>query len=415
MKALNMLKPKLLCQFLFLLLSIQAQAQGTGKSLPGTEPFDIAISEFIAKWNVPGASLAVAKDGKLVLAKGYGVSNKDTKAPVDENTLFRMGSINKTLTAVILMQLVEQGKVKLDDKAMPYFAKLGIQPKTIEDPRVQEITVRQLLQHSAGFDRNISGDHFFQPRLREVANRQKTEPVTCQAVVKDALETKLDFTPGERYAYSNTGYCMLGKIIEAVTGSSYSDYANQNVLQPAIGKNFLTGKSLASMQGETQYFMNPVESNMRGAPGVSIWSVPTPYGSYSIENMEALGAWVATPTDVLKFFLAVDGAKGQRLLSPSAFDTLTAPPSLAVASRPNRYYGMGVLVFKDERQFNWYHDGSQPGVQALALRSSAGYSWVIAFNTRVQSDKRSAFSLEFDRALWNAAKNVKNWPQGDLF
>jgi N-acyl-D-amino-acid deacylase len=208
---------------------------------------------------------------------------------------------------------------------------------------------------------------------------------------------------------------MLGKIIEAVTGNPYDDFANQNVLQPAIGKNFLPGKSLASMLGETQYFMNPVESNMRGAPGVSIWNVPTPYGSYSIENMEALGAWVATPTDVLKFFLAVDGSKGQRLLSPSAFDTLTAPPNLAVASSPDRYYGMGVLVSKDERQFNWYHNGSQPGVQALAVRSSAGYSWVIAFNTRVQSDKRAAFTREFDRALWNAARNIKLWPSGDLF
>jgi N-acyl-D-amino-acid deacylase len=406
---------KLICFCLVTLFSVHGNALGTGKSLPGTESFDVAISEFIVKWNVPGASLAVAKDGKLVLAKGYGISNKDTNTPVDENTLFRMGSINKTLTAVIVLQLVEQGKVKLEDKAISFFSKLGIQPNTIEDPRVQEITVRHLLQHSAGFDRNISGDHFFQPRLREVAQRQKSEPVTCQAIVKDALESKLDFTPGERFAYSNTGYCMLGKIIEAVTGTAYAEYASQNVLQPIIGKNYLPGKSLTSMPGESHYFMNPLEINMRGAPGVSIWSVPTPYGSYSIENMDSLGAWVATPTDVLKFFLAVDGAKGQRLLSSSSFDTLTAPPSLATAFRPNRYYGMGVMVYRDERQFNWYHDGSQPGVQALAVRSSAGYSWVIVFNTRVQSDKRAAFSLEFDRALWNAAKNVKNWPQGDLF
>ena len=410
------MRPTIL-RFLFLctLVSFQAQAQGTGKSLLGTEPFDIAISEFIAKWNVPGASLAVAKDGKLVLAKGYGISSKDTNSPVDENTLFRMGSINKTITAVMVMQLVEQGKVKLDDKAMPYFAKLGIQPKSIEDPRVHDITVRHLLQHSAGFDRNKSGDHFFQPRLREVGQRQKTEPVTCLAIVKDALETKLDFVPGERFAYSNTGYCMLGKIIEAATGISYSEYANQYVLQPAIGKNFLSGKSLISMPGETQYFMNSTESNMHGAPGVGIWSVPTPFGSYSIENMEALGAWVATPTDVLKFFLAIDGAKGQRLLSPDGFATLTAQPVFSSAPRSNNYYGMGVMVYKDARQFNWFHDGSQPGMQALAVRTSVGYSWVIAFNTRVQSDKRSAFFTEFDRALWNAAKNVKTWPQGDLF
>ena len=122
-----MLKPKLLRIVLFGFLPFQVHAVGTGKSLPGTEPFDTAILELIAKWDVPGASLAVAKDGKLVLAKGYGVSDKKTNAPVTENMLFRMGSINKTLTSVIVMQLVEQGKVKLDDKAVSYFANLGIE------------------------------------------------------------------------------------------------------------------------------------------------------------------------------------------------------------------------------------------------------------------------------------------------
>ena len=76
---------------------------------------------------------------------------------------------------------------------------------------------------------------------------------------------------------------------------------------------------------------------MRGAPGVSRWSVPTPYGSYSIENMDALGAWVATPSDVLKFFLAIDGAKGPRLLQPSSLEAMTSAPSLTSPSRANNY------------------------------------------------------------------------------
>jgi N-acyl-D-amino-acid deacylase len=415
MKDLYMINPKLLSIFLFTLLPFQVNALGAGKSLPGTEPFDNAITEFIAKWDVPGASLAVAKDGKLLLAKGYGISNKDNNTPVSDNTLFRMGSINKTLTAVVVMQLVELGKVKLDDKAISYFTKLGIQPDIIEDSRIQDITVRQLLQHTAGFDRNISGDHFFQPRLRVVAQRQRAEPVTCQAIIKDALETKLDFTPGERFAYSNTGYCMLGKIIEAASGKAFTEYASNNVLQPVIGKAFLSGKSLTSMPEETQYFMYPGEANLRGAPGVNRWSVPTPYGSYSIENMDALGAWVATPSDVLKFFLAIDGSRGPRLLQPFTFDTMTAPPSFAAQRNSNKYFGMGVEVIKDERQFNWFHRGSQPGVETLALRTSAGYSWVVAFNTRPHPDKRAAFFREFDRALWNAARNIKQWPLGDLF
>ena len=208
---------------------------------------------------------------------------------------------------------------------------------------------------------------------------------------------------------------MLGKIIEAATGKSFTEYTSQNVLQHVIGKDFLSGKSLASMPDETQYFMYPGEVNMRGAPGLNLLSVPTPYGSYSIENMEALGAWVATPSDVLKFFLAIDGARGPRLLQPMTFDTMTAPPSSTGPHKGHNYFGMGVRIAKNERQFNWYHEGSQPGVQTLALRTSAGYSWVVAFNTRPHPDNRAAYFRDFDRALWNAAASIKQWPLGDLF
>lgn len=394
---------------------LSAYAIGNGKALDGLESFDIAISTFLEKWNVPGASLAVAKDGKLLLAKGYGLADKENNLPATEQTLFRMGSINKTLTAVIVLQLAEQGKLKLEDKAVPYFQKLGLVPQSLEDPRVNDITIQHLLQHLAGFDRGKSGDHFFQPRLREVARRQKTEPVTCEAIVKDALGSKLDFTPGEKFAYSNTGYCMLGKIIEAVTGQTYADYVSQNVLQPTIGKNFVYGKSIEPLPGETKYHMYPGEQNMRGAPGVSNWSVPTPYGSYSIENMHALGAWVATPTDVLKFFLAIDGAKGRRLLTSGSFASMTAPPLIKNENRTDIYFGMGLQVVNMPGTFNWYHRGSQPGVETLALRTSKGYSWVVAFNALPQPDKRKAFFNDFDRALWKAADAVKTWPTGDLF
>lgn len=409
------LRPVLFSLLLCWCLPWTAQAAGNGKALDGLEAFDAAITNFITKWDVPGASLAVAKDGKLVLAKGYGVVDKDKDLPVTPQTLFRMGSINKTLTSVIVMQLVEQGKLKLDDKVIPYFQKLNLVPSNIEDARVQDITVLHLLQHLGGFDRAKSGDHFFQPRLNAVARRQRTEPVTCEAIVKDALQSKLDFTPGERFAYSNTGFCMLGKIIEAVTGQTYAAYASQFVLQPTIGKTFLVGKSMETFQGESRYHMYQGEQLQWGAPGVSSRKVPTPYGSYSIENMDALGAWVATPTDVLKFFLAIDGARGQRLVSPKSFEIMTAPPAIHTESKVNRYYGTGIYVYRAPGQLNWYHSGSQPGFQTLALRASGGYSWVIAFNLRPHSDKSAAFFNEFDRALWQAAASVKSWPSGDLF
>ena len=276
--------------------------------------------------------------------------------------------------------------------------------------------MRHLLQHTAGFDREISGDPFFQPYLGQVARRQKTEPVTCAAIARDALEGKLDFAPGERFAYSNTGYCMLGKIIEAVAGEPLARLAGRLILQPAISKDFRTGASLQSAAGEIKYHPHPGERLQLAAPGLGSGLVPVPYGSYSIESMEALGAWVATPADVLKFFLAIDGARGPRLLSPASLQLMLEPPHYASGPTPlRRYYGLGLQVTKTSAGQNWWHDGSQPGVQTLAVRTWQGYAWVVAFNSRPEPLRRAAFFADFDQALWDAARAVAHWPEGELF
>lgn len=370
----------------------------------------------MGRWDIPGASLAVAKDGRLVLAKGYGWADKERNEPVGPQTLFRMASINKTLTAVMILKLVEQGTLNLDRRVLPMLEKSGLKPASIGDPRSGTITVRDLLQHRAGFDREISGDPFFQRRLWQVAVRQKSEPVTCEAIVKDSLEGRLDFNPGERVAYSNTGYCMLGKVIEAVSGESYPTLVSQRILMPAIGKAYRAGASGHSAPGETKYHPYLGERLQAGAPGLSNAPVPSPYGSFSIENMQALGAWIATPSDVLKFFLTIDGARGNRLLSEASVRLMLEAPVFASGpSSAGLYYGMGVKVTRDGNSVNWWHDGAQPGVQTLALRAGQGYAWVVAFNMRPEPSKRAAFLRDFEQALRDAAHAVQHWPAGDLF
>ena len=374
------------------------------------------MQAIINKWEIPGASLAVAKDGRLLLAKGYGWADKEKKQPVGPHTLFRMGSINKTLTAVLLLKMVEDGRLTLDQPVLPILEKAGLRLASIGDPRSRSITLLQLLQHSAGFDREISGDRFFQPNLGQVARRQKTEPVTCDAIIKDSLEGKLDFGPGERFAYSNTGYCILGKVIEAVAGEPYARLASKQILLPVIGKDFRTGASKQSAAEETTYHPYPDEPLAPGAPGLSTGLVPSPYGSYSIENMAALGAWIATPTDVAKFFLAIDGSRGSSLLSQASLRAMLEAPVYASGPTPlRRYYGMGVNVTKSDKGVNWWHAGNQPGVYTLALRTWQGHTWVVAFNARPAALRRTAFFADFDEALWNAARSVQHWPEGDLF
>lgn len=387
-----------------------------GSSLPKLEPFDKAVLEVMRKHDIPGASLAVAKDGRLLLAKGYGYADKDKQEAMTPQTLTRMGSINKTLTAVMVLKLAEDGKLKLDDPVLPLFEKAGIAPASPADPRAKDIRIRHLLQHSGGFDREHSGDPFFQPRLRDVARRQGVSPVSCDAIIRDSLQEKLDFTPGERFAYSNTGYCMLGRVVEIVSGESYRAFSSREFLQPVIGKGFQAASSTESRPGETKYYPFPGEPLQRGAPGVSNANVPSPYGSYSVENMDALGAWIATPTEVLKFFLAIDGTRGKRLLNEESLRAMRSEPVLAKEVNPSAFYGAGIHVVRSDKGDNWWHTGSQPGLQTLALRTRQGYAWVVAFNSRPEHAERRAFFKDIDQALWGAANAVKEWPpQGDLF
>lgn len=378
--------------------------------------FDKELLPIIEKWKVTGVSIAVAKDGKIALAKGYGSSDLARPASMSNSTLFRMGSINKTLTAAAVMKLVERGKVRLDEPALPILDRLGVLPERVQDSRAPAITVRHLLQHTAGFDRDASGDPFFQPRLFDVSNRQKVAPVTCEAIVRYTLSQPLDFSPGSRYAYSNIGYCMLGLIVREVSGEDYQTFVSREFLVPSTGRPYLSGDSKRSLPNESNYYMPPGSSRERAAPGVDgFFGVPAPYGSYSLESMEALGAWVATPLDALKFFLALDGARGAALLEPESIAQMLAPAphDLTQGQAPARYYGLGLEIRRTPRGMNWWHTGVQPGLQTLALRTAEGYSWVFAINTSPANSGRREFFSDFDQAMWRAARSVNSWPQRD--
>lgn len=396
---------------------VSPAAKEQGRALPGLETFDRAMHELLAQWKVPGASLALAYRDRLVLAKGYGVADAETGRPMTPEVAFRMASVTKTLTAVLALRLEAEGRLNLDDTLLPWLRKRGAAPPQLADARASAITLRQLLQHTAGFDSERSGDPLFQPLLREVARRQNQAPVTCAAIARDQLERALDFAPGERFAYSNVGYCMLGLALEAAGGDSIEKLIGERVLQPVIGKPYRLGSSLQSAPDESRYHPFEGETWQRGAPGVTDRAVPRAYGAFSIEAMAALGGWVATPTDALGFFLAIDGTRGAALLDARQLQRMREAPALT--TRPptdmRRHYGLGVLVVGTPQGDNWFHHGSLWGLSTQAVRTARGWSWVVAFNTRPEAGRRPAFELAYDRALWRAALAVPTWPEGDLF
>jgi len=404
---------------LVLLGALEARAEPTGSALPGLEVYDELMAALLKKWDVPGAGLAVAHKDKLILVRGYGFANKERSVAVGPASLFRVASLSKTITAVAVLQLVQGGRLELDDKVLPILGDAGPRPDRITDSRVRDITVRHLLQHSGGFDRDRSGDVAFLPRAADAAQRQGGPlPPDCPTILRDTLERTLDFAPGERFAYSNIGYCILGRVVERVTGSPYEAHVREHVLAPAGVTRMQVGRTLQPAEGEVTYYDYRGAKEVKAMPGLGLRVAPQPYGAFALETMDSYGGWIAAPIDYLRFILAIDGRRGAALLNATSLAEMNAP-ALKEATGGEEwngngvYYGLGIRVRPVRNGANLFHTGSIPGTSTLAIRTADGFAWVVMFNGRPQD--KNGFRADVDRGLWAAKGKVKRWPSGDLF
>lgn len=376
--------------------------------------FDGRIEAFQAQWGVPGLGVAVVRDGKLVYARGYGVAVEGTGEPVKATHRFRIASLSKPVTAAAVMQLVEAGMLDLDDPAFDYVDHLDPAPGATPDPRLEDVTVRHLLEHSGGWDREVSPDPLFQP-YEAAATVGAPAPASPETIIRYMLGRSLDFDPGTRYAYSNFGYTVLGRIIEDVTGMAYGEYMTAHVLAPMGIERMAIGRTRLSerQQQEVAYH------DLRGATGESVYPgeglVPTPYGTFHQESLDAVGGWIASPVDVMRFVTSVDGqANRPDLLGPSAVDEMTARPDLAYWSASPFWYGKGWLVRPSGGDANWWHDGLLPGTTTFMVRANHGFSWVILANASA-TDFCCAMTAAMDQLMWEAVSAVPTWPEHDLF
>ena len=168
--------------------------------------------------HVPGAAIAVIRNGKIVKAEGYGLANVELNVPATKETVFEIGSITKQITAAAIMLLVEEGKINLDEKIGKYL------PNTPES--WNKVTVRHLLTHTSGVKSYTGIASGF-----ELTKRLKRDDF-----IKAIGAYPLEFEPGERYNYSNSGYNLLGFIIESVSGKSYWDFLRERIFKP-LGMN----------------------------------------------------------------------------------------------------------------------------------------------------------------------------------
>ena len=388
----------------------------SGESDPLFAGYDRRIREFMQEHRVPGLAVAVTNNGKTVFARGYGYADIAKREPVQTTSLFRIASISKPITAVAILQLIEQDKLNLDDKV---FALLDYEAAMTEagdqcDPRLQDITIRHLLEHRGGWDRNKSFDAMF--KSIKFAERVGVDaPANQDAVIRAMCSQQLDFDPGERYAYSNFGYCILGRVIEKLTEQSYEDYVKEHVLAPIgvtsmrIGSTHLEGKA----ENEVRYYhpgngQSVFQDDLNG-------EVPAPYGAWFLEAMDSHGAWIASAEDLAKFAAAFDDPDNCPILSRESIELMyRRPPGLAGHEADGKeketFYSLGWMNrVVGEGKINHWHTGSLPGTATILIRRHDGKNFVALMNCRV-----SPSATHLGRAiegLLHAAADEVNWPQ----
>ena len=393
----------------------------TGKTDDRLRSYDEHLSNYIERHRVPGVSVAVTDQGRLVYARGFGYADIAKREPVKPTSLFRIASLSKPITAVAILQLIEQDKLAFDDKI---FEILDFQDQMKQfgedfESRLKDVTVRHCLEHRGGWDRGMSFDAMFQS-VRFAEEFGAVPPANQEVVITAMLAQKLDFDPGERYAYSNFGYCLLGRVIEQLTGDDYESYVKQNVLAPLditsmrIGKTRLEGRA----KKEVRYYASGTAKSVFADDFGE--DVPWPYGGWFLESMDSHGGWIASAVDIARFAAAFDDPENCPILSPESIELMYArPPGLAGHDEDGKpketYYSLGWMnrVIGEEKVNHW-HTGSLSGTSAIMIRRHDGKNFVALLNTR-NSPNASHLGREIDGLLHKAANEVEKWPESDLF
>jgi CubicO group peptidase (beta-lactamase class C family) len=371
----------------------------------GFANLDTAVEQFRRQWRLQGVSVAITRHGNLLYAKGFGWADRDRREPVGPHHGFRVASVSKLITALAIMQLAEQGKLRLTDRVL---GPQGILRDSVyrhpADARAHDIEVQHLLRHTGGWAGGYGTDPLFLPV--EVARKMNTPPPAgWPTVARYMLAKALATPPGQVFDYSNFGYCLLGEVVAQVSGQPYETYVQRHLLGPLGIYQTRLGRSLPTQKWplEVSYYDLPGAKPRPAADG-SGRLVDRPNGGMHLEPLGPAGGWVATPTELLRLVLAADRLPSHPdLLQPTTIDQMTV--SFSPDSVPNQEIGWR---FCHERE--WLRTGSFGGTHALVARRADGLCWALLTNTSAWPGP------EFSRHIWEMLTpqldTLTAWPPG---
>lgn len=315
---------------------------------------DGKIEAFLATYKIPGASLAISKNGKLVYKKAYGKADVEAGVDMTTNHRMRVASVSKTFTGVAIMRLVQAGKLNLNDKVFGPDGILGTTygSKAYND-RVKGVTVKHLLQMTTG------GWVLANDRDAIDSNPAMNNTAFFNWMMDNAV---LKYNPGSQYWYINTNYFIAARIVEKVSGKSFYQFMKDDFLTPLGINSAVYGKSAMTN-------LHPDETKYYGQGGLKGYEY-----NLNIERRDGDGGLVINASDLLKFVLAIDG-------NPSRPDILDATTfqKFIEGSGPaplNPNFGNGILKWNTRYLFY----GALPGTRSSFMTENNGMAVALIFN-----------------------------------
>ncbi len=373
--------------------------------IPSLKPIDSMVNRVMRNLRLAGASVAVVKDEKLVYAKGFGFADKDANEEVQPYHLFRIGSVSKLVTAMAILKLVDEGKLSLDDYVFGEKGLLnGSKYSGIKNRNFYQIKVKHLLNHTSGWSLITYGDPMFIPhKITKMDN--VSYPIDFDDVVHFVITRHLPYKPGTRFNYSNFGYCLLGRIVEELTGDDYEEWVQDEILEPNGIEDMRIAGSFEDdrVKDEVKYYDYSPDNEQLSFNG-SGKKVYKPYGADDIEMLGPAGGWLATASDLMRVLVMVDGYSNRYkdILSEDLINKMVN--GVGGVKRP--------LGWRSVNGEHWWRTGTLSGTSALLTRDTKGYSWVIVSNT---TPRRGSFPSTSRWAIREGIKMVKSWPSHDLF
>jgi len=304
----------------------------TDISMPPAEKLVDAVFDEAIKENYPGAAVLIAKDGKILYEKGYGYADVENKIPVNINTKFRIGSITKQFTAAAILKLQENGMLSVNDplsKFIPDF------------PRGDEVKIHHLLTHTSGIHSYTSDPDFI--------NRVTVE-VKPEELVEQIKKYSYEFNPGDKWNYNNSGYFILGYLIEKVSGMSYNKFLQENLFDPAGMKNTGVHTSSAKLDNEALGYAYQNDSVSKAL-------------NWDMSRAGGAGSLYSTVEDLFKWNEALFNGK---ILKKESLDPAFTPVTTKDSSK--NVYGYGWLLTEIRGLKQIGHNGGLHGFNSDLTR-----------------------------------------------